>query len=350
MKKTLAIDCSKLNTRFPTGTHRFLVGFLNELVKKDDYEYYFYVNNIDEKFLIQHNFFSKGKVINLQYPYFYTQLGLLLEIDKYDYFLFPWQTMPFLGIFSKSQKISIIHDTGFSYISKITTFLTQFISNQIFSVSESTAKKLFRKSYIIGEGVDQKLFYPVNASELKIYSKNFEIPDFFILSLGRIEPRKNVENNIKAYAKVKKYYPNLKYIFIGNFENNEEKIYSLVSELGLSREEIVFKNYVSDFELNIYLNKMEFLVFTSFDEGFGLPVLEAYSVQKPVLLSNIQQLADFKLSANQLADPFSVDAISEKMIKFLKRQHGIDSKKAYKEVLSRFSWKKTLEIFVNNLK
>jgi len=349
MKKSIGIDCSKLNNPYKTGTHRFLVGFLNELVKNDEFEYFFYVNK-DGDFLKQFSFAKKGKVICLNYPFLYTQIGLLKSLKNHDFFLFPWQTLPFLGMLNSCKKVSIIHDLGYSTNARITTFFTQLISDKIYSVSASTAKSLFRSSIVIGEGVDTSLFYPIPSAELKIKAQQLDLPNFFILSVGRVEKRKNVYNNIKAFSKLKKFYPNLKYIFIGNFENNEEKIYSLVSELGLSREEIVFKNYVSDFELNIYLNKMEFLVFTSFDEGFGLPVLEAYSVQKPVLLSNIQQLADFKLSANQLADPFSVDAISEKMIKFLKRQHGIDSKKAYKEVLSRFSWKKTLEIFVNNLK
>ncbi len=94
---------------------------------------------------------------------------------------------------------------------------------------------------------------------------------------------------------------------------------------------------------------MEFLVFTSLEEGFGLPVLEAYAVQKPVLLSKIEQLAEFKLSAKQYVDPSNPQAISEKMIKFLKKDHGIESKKIYKEVLNKFTWKKTVENFLNNL-
>jgi len=299
MKKSIGIDCSKLNNPCKTGTHRFLVGFLNELVKNDEFEYFFYVNK-DGDFLKQFSFAKKGKVICLNYPFLYTQIGLLKSLKNHDFFLFPWQTLPLLGIWVGCKKVSIIHDLGYS----------------------------------------------LNSTKVR----QLDLPNFFILSVGRVEKRKNVYNNIKAFSKLKKYYPNLKYIFIGNYIEDEKKIYSLIKDLEMNEGEILFKNNISDSELNIYLNSMEFLVFTSLEEGFGLPVLEAYSVQKPVLLSKIEQLAEFKISANQFVDPYNVSEISEKMIKFLKKDHGIKSKKDYKEILSKFSWKRSAETFIKGLK
>jgi glycosyltransferase involved in cell wall biosynthesis len=349
MKKTIAIDCSKLNTSYRTGTHRFLVGFLNELVKNDEYNYYFYVNN-DADFLSQFPFAKKGKVVCLKFPFLYTQVGLLNSLKNHDFFIFPWQTIPFLSFNSRAKKIAILHDTGFNFVTKITTFFTQVFSDQLFSVSESTAKKLIKKSIVIGEGVDENTFYTLSSSELKIKVTEFSIPKFFILSLGRIEKRKNIYNNLLAFSKIKNYYPNLKYVFIGEFIENEENIYSFMKSLDLTSEQVLFKKNISDEILNYYLNSMEFLVFTSFEEGFGLPVLESYAVEKPVLLSKIEQLAEFKISANQFVDPHDPIKISEKMLKFLNKDHGIDSKKRYKEVLSKHTWKKAVTTFTNNLK
>jgi len=349
MKKSIGIDCSKLNTDYKTGTHRFLIGLLTELVKNEEYSYFFYVNKNSE-FLKQYSFSKKGKVVCLNYPFLYTQLGLLSSLNRHDFFIFPWQTLPFIGFYSKCEKVSIIHDLGYSLTSKVTTFLTQMLSNRVFSVSTSTAKSLFRKSIVLGEGVDSALFYPISASDLKIKTKIMDIPNFFIMSVGRVEKRKNVYNNIKAFARLKKFYPNIKYLFISNYIENEEKIYSLIKELGLNDGDILFKKNVSDSDLNIYLNAMEFLVFTSLEEGFGLPVLEAYSVQKPVLLSKIEQLAEFKISANQFVDPNNVAEISERMVKFLKKEHGIESKKNYKEILDKFSWKRCAETLLKGLK
>jgi glycosyltransferase involved in cell wall biosynthesis len=347
MKKTLAIDCSKLNSEYKTGTHRFLVGFLNELVKNSEYDFYFFTNG-DSSFLKEFNFTKKGSVIEVR-SVFYTQIGLLNYLNQFDYFIFPWQTLPFLGFLSKKTKVSIIHDTGFSFKTKITTFLTQVISNKIYSVSESTAKKLFRSSVVLGEGVDNKIFFPIYGIELRKKAKDLDIPNFFILSLGRIEKRKNIYNNLKSFAKVKKFYPNLKYVFIGKFVEDEEKIYSFISSLGLTRADVLFKKNINDTDLNYYLNSMEFLVFTSLEEGFGLPVLESYAVQKPVLLSKIEQLAEFKISANQLVNPLDSEEIYQKMILFLNKEHGITNKKEFKGILSKYSWKKSAEIFIKGL-
>lgn len=346
-KKKIAVDCSKLESSYLTGTHRFLVGFLNELTKNKEIEFYFYTksnNHNLEKFAFTKN----GTVICLNTSILYTQLGLLKELNKYDYFIFPWQTVPFLGFIGTTKKMAIIHDQGYSLRSKITTFLTLLIADKVFSVSESTAKKIFRKSVVVGEGVDSDLFYPVSANILKDRVLELGVPNFFILSLGRIEKRKNIYNNLRAFAKVKKFYPNLKYVFIGNFIDSEEEIYSFIDRLNLQRSDFLFKQGVSDSDLNIYLNSMEFLVFTSFEEGFGLPVLEAYSVNKPVILSRIEQLAEFELSANQYVDPLNVDQIAEKMIFFLRKQYDY-SKKDYKAVLSKFSWKNSSDTFMKNL-
>lgn len=349
MKKSIAIDCSKLNSTYKTGTHRFLIGFLSELVKNKDFDFYFYIQG-EEDFLKDYGFAEKGKTVLIKNSYLYTQLSLLGELGKYDYFVFPWQTIPFFGIFSKSKKIAIIHDTGFSFKSKLTTFFTQLLSDKVFSVSASTAKKLFRKSIVIGEGVDSEVFFPLPTKDLKQLALKNNIPPFFILSLGRLEKRKNIYNNILAFSKIKNLYPNLKYIFIGGFIEEEDKIYSFMESNGLTRADILFRKNISDSELNIYLNLMEFLVFTSYEEGFGLPVLEAYAVQKPVILSRIEQLAEFELSAKQFVNPKSPEEIAEKMIKFLNKDYGIKSKKSFKEVLQRFTWKNCSNIFIRNLK
>ena len=348
MKKSLAIDCSKLNTNYQTGTHRFLTGFLEELVKIDNFDFYFYFNKIPQN-INSFEFLSKGNIKTLNYPILYTQLGLLNELNKYDYFLFPWQTMPFLGFFSTCQKISIFHDTGFTFKTKFITFLTQIFTDKLVSVSTYTAKKLIRSSTVIGEGVDLRVFYPIEPNKLRKEISKLDIPNFCILSWGRVEERKNVYNNIRAFSKIVSFYPNLKYLFITNFIEDEKIIYSLLKELKLKDTQVIFKKNVSDYELNIYLNCMEFLVFTSLEEGFGLPVLESYAVNKPVILSKIEPLAEFNLSAKQCVDPKNIEDIAEKMIIFLQKKHGIDSKKSFKPILERFSWKKSVATFFKTI-
>jgi glycosyltransferase involved in cell wall biosynthesis len=197
--------------------------------------------------------------------------------------------------------------------------------------------------------VDSNIFYKIKDSELLELRNKHNIPSKFILSVGRIEDRKNVFNNLKAFSLISKLYPAVKYCFIGKFEVDEEIIYSYISSLGINRDQIVFKNYVDDATLNLYLNSCEFLVFTSKDEGFGLPVLEAYSVGKWVILSKIQQLAEFKLSAKQIVNYDSPREIADAMVNFLSNKAALKKEFNPKKILEIHSWKNSVDLFLENL-
>lgn len=347
MKLKIAFDCSRLSDKHPSGTHRFLLNFLNTLTRYDDFEFTFFFKvrpNLEEN-----KFLSKGQVIVLENEKFYTQFGLLKYLDSYDYFIFPWQTCPFLGFLNRNKIVSIIHDSGFSLKSKITTFLTQFSSGKVFSVSEATAKKLFVPSIVLGEGVSREIFYKIKSKELFKLKQDYNIPEFFILSLGRVENRKNYVNNIKAFSLVKKYYPKLKYIFIGNILEDENKIYSLIDSLKIPRSEVVFKKFLSDYELNVYLNCMELLLFTPFEEGFGLPLLEAYSVGKPAVISKIRAFKNMKINDKQWCNPHDYKKIAEKVSLCLKDNASFYNHEIVKEILHINSWENSVRNFIKNI-
>lgn len=348
MKKKFAIDCSKLNIPEKSGTHRFLVGFLDELTKNKEYEFTFFYNEFDSA-LNEFDFIKRGTVRSLQVKSLYTQLYLLKELKNFDYFLFPWQTVPFLSFASGARKLAVIHDTGFSFKTKIFTFLTQLCADQLFSVSRFTAQGLFRPSVVISEGVDTNLFHNILLKDLNSEREKLNVPDFFILTLGRVEKRKNIYNNLEAFALVQKFFPKLKYVIIGQFVESEEKIYSFIDKLKIDRDKIVFKKFISDYDLNIYLNCMEFMVFTPKIEGFGLPVLEAYAVRKLAILSRIQALADFELTANQFVYPEDPKEIAERIINMLKKNESSKYGKAFKAFTDKYSWKNSVANFINNI-
>jgi glycosyltransferase involved in cell wall biosynthesis len=90
------------------------------------------------------------------------------------------------------------------------------------------------------------------------------------------------------------------------------------------------------------LKRAEFLVFPSFYEGFGLPVLEAMAVGLPVVCSKAASLPEVAGNAAVFFDPFSVEDIAEKVVAVANdaslrnelRARGVEN-------LKRFSWEKT---------
>ncbi len=345
--KKIAIDCSRLNILYKSGTHRFLISFLKELVKREGFEFTFYFNQLDSN-LVDYEFLKSGKIVKLNQS-FYTQIGLLKELGKYDYFIFPWQTVPFLSFLTGGCVISIIHDSGYSFKTKLFTFLTQIFSNKLFSVSKNTADSLFVKSSTITEGVDSEVFFKIKENDLTKLRFQHNLPDKFILTVGRVEERKNIYTNLKAFSLIHNLYPSLKYCFVGKIELDEGSLYSYIDSLNIDRGRIVFKNYLDDKELNIYLNSCEFLVFTSQEEGFGLPVLEAYKVGKWVLLSQIKQLAEFKLTARQVVHFNKPAEIADAIVYFLSNKNMLKKEFDPENVLIKYSWKNSVDLFLKGL-
>lgn len=349
MKKIrIAVDCSRLNTEHRTGTHRFLISFLRELNNREGVEIVYFFNYLNPDYIKDLEFLRDSRIEVLKTS-FYTQFGLLKYLKFYDHFIFPWQTLPFLGFLYSQNKIAIIHDSGFTFKTKFFTFLTQIFANKVFSVSISTSESLIVNSTLITEGVDEGTFNKLSLKNLNFEKQRLGVNYDFILSIGRIEERKNIFNNLRAFEKVQKFFPNLKYLFIGPFQGNEDEIYSFLKKYKLDRNNIVFKNYLNDQDLNSYLNLSEFLVFTSKEEGFGLPVLEAYRVEKPVILSRIKALAPFELSASQFCNPNNYEEIADRMVYFLQNKNKLAKQLDFESILEKFSWKNSVNMFLEGI-
>jgi glycosyltransferase involved in cell wall biosynthesis len=170
------------------------------------------------------------------------------------------------------------------------------------------------------------------------------IPERYILFVGAIHPRKNVLNLIKAFhqsdlaAKM-----DHKLIVVG------AKRWQINKAIGNDNtgENIIFISDVEDSELAYLYCHCELFAFPSFYEGFGLPVLEAMSFGAPIITSNTSSLREIAEGAGVLIDPFSIDDISEAMLK-------IASNSRYRKLLriksyarsSLYSWESTAKLML----
>lgn len=112
----------------------------------------------------------------------------------------------------------------------------------------------------------------------------------YLLHVGTMEIRKNIVNLIKAYHFLIGKHPDLKLVLIGQFSPKEtiddrDKIMSYILENDLTKH-VIFPGYVSDDELNLYYKGATAYVFPSLNEGFGIPVLEAFRAGIPVLVAD----------------------------------------------------------------
>jgi glycosyltransferase involved in cell wall biosynthesis len=155
---------------------------------------------------------------------------------------------------------------------------------------------------------------------------------------------------IKAFKKVileKEEVINL--LILGEYSRSYKALWKLTEELDLC-DYVKFLNFVPTADLPYFYNGAEVFVYPSLYEGFGLPPLEAMQCGTPVVTSNVSSIPEIVGDACLLANPYSVDSISDSILKLLLDEDewhkyslmGIEKSKEY-------SWQKTaaktLEIY-----
>ncbi len=154
----------------------------------------------------------------------------------------------------------------------------------------------------------------------------YGIKDDYLITVGYGE-RKNTKKLIEAYEKAKR--KNLKLVVVGGIKKETET------------RGVIFTGYVSDLELAAFYSGAKALVYPSFYEGFGLPVLQAFSCGCPVVTSRGTAMEEVAHKSAILVDPYEVSSIAEGIDEILRKP-----KEYIKKGLKRakdFSWKDTAE-------
>ena len=167
------------------------------------------------------------------------------------------------------------------------------------------------------------------------------MPDKYLLYLGTLEPRKNIERLIESYYLVCNELSELpKLVLAGGKGWMYDSIFDKIKELKLE-DKVIFTDYISDDDVPVLMNASKAFLFPSLYEGFGMPVLEAMACGVPVLTSNLSSLPEVVGDVAVLVDPFSKDSIRDGIIKLLTDNNLRESlKKKGLERSKQFSWSK----------
>lgn len=168
----------------------------------------------------------------------------------------------------------------------------------------------------------------------------------FILHVGVLEKRKNLVRLIEAFKRLRDSgHTDYSLVFVGQPSSKDELDGSPEILAAIQREKledfVMMPGYASDDELAYFYKYAALYVFPSLNEGFGLPVLEAFHHQLPVLVSDNTCLPEVGGDAVLCFDPFNTEDIS------LKIQKVIDDPKLRENLIKRgnerlklFSWEK----------
>ncbi len=269
---------------------------------------------------------------------------------------------------ANAQAIVLVHDI-LPLVSRYSNFSSKDISSYMriiqsyhqhayfLVVSEHTKKDLLSLLHIEPErvqvmplAVDHKVFHPVkNKHELDAIREKYQIPSApFFLFVGRIELRKNFSLLLEALFRVL-------------FLDKDKEVYLVAAGGGIAasdlgskveahsgkvvRDHVIFTGYIDDADLALLYSASTALLFPSFYEGFGLPLLEAMACHTPIICSNVSSLPEVAGDAAIVLPPDAPDLWAEHMQALIESPQLRESyiAKGIKR-LKLYSWEQTYEL------
>lgn len=271
--------------------------------------------------------------------------------------------LQYFPIFTKKCSIvATIHDISFEhypeYFTKKDLFMNKILipklakqADKILTVSNFSKQDIVDKYGINPEKIvvthlatSEKFKIIKDYNLLQQVKTKFNLNGEYILTVGNLQPRKNLSRLFTAYINMRdKKLINEKLVVVGKKAWLYSDIFNFVNE-SKYKEDIIFTDYVEEEELALLYNGAKLFVYPSVFEGFGLPSLEAMSCGTPVVTSNITSIPEVTGNAAVLFNPWNVDDIEEKIVTTIKDQNMLNKLSDLGLKRSQeFSWKKTAE-------
>ena len=349
----LAIDAHTLEIEQWAGKEYYLFSLLQALSRQTEPEIFIYCRkdlpSLKSIFGRRFHFVAK----NLKTPLWQIWLLNSLRKNRIDHFLAPCaylaaafnvlipQTVVIHDLTAFLPSVRRTHTWPLRLKEKLTLFLALKNSRNIIAVSESTKNDLIK----VFPSQQKKVNLIYQGSRFEILKKNDVIREKspLILSVGTIEPRKNIPAIVTAFENLKRLKPDIAWrlVIIGKIGWKAASILEMIKKSPFSGE-IEIAGYVDDQYLKKYYQQALCLVYPSFYEGFGLPPLEAMSNGCPVIVAGNSSLPE---TVGKAGIFFNQNKTIEEIILELERNKLWREEHIYKglEQAKNFSWNKAAQ-------
>jgi glycosyltransferase involved in cell wall biosynthesis len=300
----------------------------------------------------------------LFYWWFEWSLPTILSKYKVDLFLSP---DGYLSLNSDVPQLPVIHDLNFEHNPQdiiwynsihFRHFFPKYAqkARRIATVSEFSAKDIAdrysidpQKIDIVYNGVSSN-FKPVPEEIKEETRQKISNGKPYFLYWGAIHPRKNISNLIKAFDLFKHKHSNPFHLVIAG----EKSFWTSEMEESYSsspfKDCIHFPGRIPESELNNLIGSAFAVTYTTLFEGFGLPIIEAFSCETPVITSNVTAMPEIAGDGALMVDPFSINSIASAMEELFlepKIYHSLIIKG--KKRVELFTWEKTSKLLWDSI-
>ena len=203
------------------------------------------------------------------------------------------------------------------------------------------------KIRVLYPGRDESLKPVDNRAEILAYlKKKYGIDRKFILFTGTIEKRKNVKGLLEAFFDLKREnkIPHI-LVITGMRGWGGEPALDLL-EASKQKGDVRMAGYVRREDLIALYNASDLFVYPSFYEGFGLPILEAFSCGVPVITASTTSCGEIAGEAAYTIDPNDIDSLKKGICRMLNdKALRMDLRAKAFERVKAFSWERTANEF-----
>lgn len=224
----------------------------------------------------------------------------------------------------------------------------------LFTVSACSREEIVRRYGVAAErvaitcnGVDFQRFSPGTAGADAVRALGLA-PGGYLLTLGRLEPRKNHVTLLRAYAQLGPDAPPL--VIVGQRDFHYGAVFDEIQRLQLGERVRVLER-VDDATLPAVLRHARLFVYPAFAEGFGMPVAEAMASGVPVITSNTTSLPEVAGPGALLVDPASPEQLAQAMARLIADTELCQRLvQAGLQHVRQFDWQASAAVFVAALR
>jgi glycosyltransferase involved in cell wall biosynthesis len=298
--------------------------------------------------------------------YLFFEYGIPYQLNKIkpDLFL---SIDGWLPLNLKCKSVDVIHDINFEHHPEFITpkplwyyrkYFHQFAqkATRIATVSEYSKKDIQETYQIEAEKIDvvyngcNTLYRPLSELEKQEIRNRYSVGNPYFLFVGLVHKRKNIENLFQAFDIFKTTdQKNTKLLIVGSLKGFPGDIENTYLKMQY-KEDVIFLGRKEIQDLILITGAAEAMLYVSFFEGFGIPILEGFHAEIPVITSNTTSMPEIAGDAAMIVDPYSISEITESL-------HKISIDQEYRKILVNkgierrklYNWDLTAEKLWNSI-